>query len=189
MALTPSTMLPLGTPAPDFSLPGVDGNIVTLDSFSASPVLVVAFICNHCPFVKHIRRQFAALTKEFPAGQVAFVAINSNDVDAYPEDDLDHMRQEAEEFGYEFPYLLDETQAVAKAYDAACTPDFFVFDQKRLLVYRGRFDASRPGNDEPVSGSDLRAALEAAVAGQVIPGEQQPSMGCNIKWKPGNEPA
>jgi len=189
MALTPSNMLPLGTPAPDFDLPSTSGERVSLASFQDKPLLVVAFICNHCPFVKHIRHGLAAVAREYQARNVAFVAINANDTEAYPADDMEHMKREVEEVGYPFPYLLDETQAVAKAYDAACTPDFYLFDQQRRLIYRGQFDASRPSNDVPVDGADLRRALDQALAGQPVPSEQTPSIGCNIKWKPGNEPA
>lgn len=189
MALTPSTMLPLGTPAPAFDLPSAQGDRVSLDSLADRPLLLVAFICNHCPFVKHIRSEFAAMGREYQARGVAWVAISANDTEAYPQDDLEHMRQEVQAAGYNFPYLLDESQAVARAYDAACTPDFFLFDQERRLIYRGQFDDSRPNNGIPVSGADLRAALEAALAGRALPTRQKPSIGCNIKWKPGNEPA
>lgn len=189
MARTPSNMLPLGTPAPAFSLPSTTGETVSLADFQASSLLVVAFICNHCPFVKHIRGELAALADDYQSRGVAVVAINANDVDAYPDDNMDNMKREVLDAGYHFPYLLDESQEVAKAYDAACTPDFYLFDDKRLLIYRGQLDASRPGNDIPVTGEDLRAALDAALAGKPVPAEQTPSIGCNIKWKPGNEPA
>lgn len=188
MALTPSNMLPLGTAAPDFSLPATSGATVSLSDFSESPLLMVAFICNHCPFVKHVREQLAALGDEYMPKGVAFVAINANDVDAYPDDNMDNMRKEVAATGYHFPYLLDESQAVARAYDAACTPDFYLFDGERKLIYRGQLDRSRPGNDIPVTGEDLRAAMDAALAGKPVPEDQVPSVGCNIKWKPGNAP-
>lgn len=188
MALTESSMLPLGTQAPDFSLPGTDGNTYSLQSFAAGKLLLVAFICNHCPFVKHIQAELARLGRDCRERNVAMVAISSNDTEAYPADGMDKMREEAAAAGYVFPYLLDESQEIAKAYDAACTPDFFLFDGARKLVYRGRFDESRPNSSIPVTGSDLRAALDAALAGKPVSTEQRPSMGCNIKWKPGNEP-
>ena len=189
MARTPSTMLALGTPAPDFDLPDYDGRRHPLAEFSAAPALLVVFICNHCPFVRHLRREFAALAREFQPRGLAVVAINSNDVAARPEDGPDGMRAEAAELGYVFPYLLDESQDVAKAYQASCTPDFFLFDARRQLVYRGQFDDSRPGNDRPVTGADLRAAVEATLAGGTPAPDQRPSLGCNIKWRAGNEPA
>lgn len=188
MALTPSNMLPLGTRAPDFHLPATDGRHVSLADFGDARLLVVAFICNHCPFVKHIRSQLAALADEYMPRGVAFVAINANDVQAYPDDSMENMRQEVIAAGYHFPYLLDESQTVALAYDAACTPDFYLFDQDRTLVYRGQMDASRPGNGIPVTGVDLRRAMDTALAGGAISPEQTPSVGCNIKWKPGNAP-
>ena len=187
MALTPSNMLPLGTRAPDFSLPATDGRVYSLQGFQASKLLLVMFICNHCPFVKHVRQQLLALARDYQDRGVACVAISSNDIDAYPADNMANMKQEAAIRGFSFPYLLDETQAVALAYDAACTPDFFLFDDKRLLVYRGRLDASRPGNDIPVTGAELRAALDAALANEPLSAGQLPSVGCNIKWKPGCE--
>ncbi len=189
MALIPSTMVPLGTPAPDFRLPDTDGRLVSLSDFAQSPVLVVAFLCNHCPYVKHIRHSFAQLARDYQPQGVAVVAINSNDPVFYPEDSKEKMAEEKQTAGYCFPYLFDETQAVAQAYQAACTPDFFVYDQHRCLIYRGQMDASRPGNGKPNNGGDLRAALDAALAGQPVRREQIPSMGCNIKWKPGREPA
>lgn len=188
MALTPSNMLPLGTAAPEFSLLDTAGNDVTLENFSGSPLLLVAFICNHCPFVKHIRGGLAALADEYQPRGVAFVAINANDVQAYPDDSMENMQKEVVEAGYHFPYLLDETQQVAKTYDAACTPDFFLFDRDRHLIYRGQLDSSRPGNDIPVTGENLKSAMDAALAGIPVPEQQTPSVGCNIKWKPGNEP-
>ena len=188
MALTPSTMLPLGTPAPDFRLPDTDGRPVSLDDFREAPALLVAFICNHCPYVKHIRHELARLAEEYRRKGVAVVGINSNDAANYPDDRPEMMVREKAEVGYTFPYLYDETQAVARAYEAACTPDFYVFDEGRKLVYRGQLDGSRPGNPTPVTGKDLRAALDAVLAGRPVGDDQRPSMGCNIKWKRGNEP-
>jgi peroxiredoxin len=188
MALTPSNMLALGTSAPAFSLPSTTGEIVSLGDFAESSLLLVAFICNHCPFVKHVREELACLGRDYQPHGVGMVAISSNDVDAFPADSMDKMAEEALEAGYTFPYLLDESQQVARAYDAACTPDFFLFDEDRELVYRGQLDESRPGNGIPVTGRDLRAALDAALAGQPVTTLQKPSMGCNIKWKPGNAP-
>jgi len=188
MARTPSTMLELGTPAPGFSLPDFDGRVHTLADFDGVPALLVAFICSHCPFVKHLRSEFAAMAREYRPRGLAVVAINSNDVEAYPQDGPDGMKAEAVECGYVFPYLLDASQAVAKAYRAACTPDFFLFDAGRRLVYRGQFDDSRPGNGRLVTGADLRAAIDATLAGGAPAAEQQPSLGCNIKWRKGNEP-
>ena len=186
--LTASTMLPLGTPAPDFRLPDPEGRTVSRDDFQQASALLVAFICNHCPYVQHIRRGLAAFAREYQAKGLAIVGINSNDAGEYPEDGPQKMVDEVKAAGYVFPYLYDETQAVAKAYRAACTPDLFLFDRSRALVYRGQFDDSRPGNGVPVTGKDLRAAADAALAGRPIPAAQKPSMGCNIKWKAGNEP-
>ncbi len=188
MVRTPSTMLPLGTVAPEFSLPDPQGKTVALLDFSGAPALLVAFICNHCPFVQHIAPALATLAKEYQAKGVAVVAINSNDVANYPDDSPAKMAEEIDARGYTFPYLLDETQDVAKAYRAACTPDFYVFDSSRRLVYRGQMDGSRPGNDVSITGEDLRAALDATLAGHPAPEVQRPSIGCNIKWRPGNEP-
>lgn len=188
MARTPSTMLPLGTQAPDFSLTNVDGKTVSLADFADAPALVVAFICNHCPFVKHLADDFAKFANEVMAKGAAVVAISSNDVDNYPADSPEQMVAEAEARGYRFPYLYDETQEVAKAYHAACTPDFYVFDADRKLVYRGQFDDSRPESGIPITGADLRAAVDAVLAGQPVAEKQHPSIGCNIKWIPGNEP-
>jgi peroxiredoxin len=188
MALTPSNMLALGTSAPDFDLPGTDGNNYSLRSFASGKLLLVAFICNHCPFVKHIQAELARLGRDCREQGVAMVAISSNDVDAYPADGMEPMRDEARKAGYVFPYLLDASQQVAKAYDAACTPDFFLFDGARKLIYRGQFDDSRPGGTIPVTGKDLRAAIDAALKNQRLSADQKPSMGCNIKWKPGNAP-
>jgi peroxiredoxin len=181
-------MLALGTRAPDFSLPDHDGKRHSLQDFAAAPALLVAFICSHCPFVRHVRAEFAAFARDYRARGLAVVAINSNDLVAYPQDGPDAMRAEAAELGYEFPYLVDATQEVAKAYRAACTPDFFLFDAQRRLVYRGQFDDSRPGNGRPVTGADLRAAVDQTLAGRAPGPDQLPSLGCNIKWRPGNEP-
>jgi len=188
MARTPSTMLELGTPAPEFSLPDFDGRVHSLADFADAPALLVAFICNHCPFVRHLRDEFAAVAREYQPRGLAVVAVNSNDVEAYPHDGPDAMREEAARLGYVFPYLLDVTQGVAKAYRASCTPDFFLFDARRRLAYRGQFDDSRPGNGRPVTGVDLRAAIDATLAGGSPAAEQLPSLGCNIKWRKGNEP-
>ncbi len=192
MSKTPSTMLPLGTIAPDFQLPDAAGKVYALRDFDKSSALLVMFICNHCPYVKHICRELAKLGRDYAAERLAIVAINANDVSAYPADGPENMLSTARELGYTFPYLLDASQEVAKAYHAACTPDFFLFDQApgRRLVYRGQFDDSRPGNNIPVTGRDLRQAINALLDGQpLVPEkEQRPSVGCNIKWKPGNEP-
>ena len=189
MVETASTMLPLGTKAPAFSLPDTEGNMVSLADFADAPALLVVFMCNHCPYVRHVRSALADLTRECQAKGVAVVGINSNDVRAYPDDGPEAMRLEVDEAGYVFPYLYDETQEVAKAYSAACTPDFFLFDGNRKLVYRGQMDDSRPGNNKPVTGHDLREALDAVLEGREMTGEQKPSIGCNIKWKSGNEPS
>jgi peroxiredoxin len=188
MARTPSTMLELGTPAPDFRLPDCDGRLHRLADFAAAPALLVAFISNHCPFVRHLRVEFATLARDYAPRGLAVVAINANDLVAYPQDGPDTMRAEAAELGYVFPYLMDESQAIAKAYRAACTPDFFLFDAGRRLAYRGQFDDSRPGNGRPVTGADLRAAVEAVLEGRAPSAEQQPSLGCSIKWRKGNAP-
>jgi peroxiredoxin len=182
-------MLPLGTSAPDFHLQDPYKKWHSLKDFSRNPVLVVMFICNHCPFVMHIRAGLSNLVKEFQKKDVAFVAINSNDAVRYPADSFEKMADEIKEWGYTFPYLFDETQEVAIAYHAACTPDFFVFDSNRLLTYRGRFDSTRPGSNEPAIGEDLRNAINATLQGISIPEDKQrASIGCNIKWKPGNQP-
>jgi peroxiredoxin len=188
LAETPSTMAPLGMKAPSINISDTAGNRLALDDFQPAPALVVAFICNHCPFVKHIRQEFAAFARSCQQRGVAVVAISSNDVAAFPEDAPDKMAQEAKNAGYTFPYLFDESQEVAKAYHAACTPDFFLFDGQRRLVYRGQFDDSRPGNGQPVTGADLRRALDALLEGRPVPQDQKPSLGCNIKWKAGNAP-
>lgn len=188
MAATESTMLELGTPAPNFNLPDLDGKVVCIDDFWESRLLLVCFICPHCPFVRHVRTEIARLAADYAPRGLATVGIMPNDTQKYPQDGPEGMRREAEEAGYDFPYLLDETQHVARAYRAACTPDFFLFDQNRHLVYRGQLDSSRPGNGVRVSGSDLRAAIDAALAGEPPIADQVPSIGCNIKWKTGNEP-
>jgi peroxiredoxin len=188
MAAVPSTMLPLGTEAPPFSLPDPDGALHSLDDAAGAPAVVVMFICNHCPYVKHIRAGLAAVTARLIHNGVAVFAIQSNDVVAYPDDAPDAMAAEVRRAGYVFPYLYDESQQVAKAYAAACTPDLFVFDAERRLVYRGQFDDSRPGNTVPVTGADLEAAVDAVLEGRPVAAEQKPSIGCSIKWRPGNGP-
>jgi peroxiredoxin len=188
MVSVPSTMMPLGTRAPDFSLPDTDGKTVSMDDFRDAPGLLVMFICNHCPYVKHLREALARFGREYGERGLAIVAISSNDIEKYPQDSPEMMKKEKEEAGYPFPYLFDESQAVARAYRAACTPDFFLFDGDRRLAYRGQFDPSRPKNDVPVTGEDLRAAADAVLEGRPVPEEQTPSIGCNIKWKQGNEP-
>ena len=182
MVRTASTMLPLGTPAPDFSLPDTDGTMVTLDDFRGAKGMLVMFICNHCPFVKHVRKELALLGRDYQRA-LGIVGINSNDAVAFPDDSPEMMKREKQQAGYSFPYLYDESQAVAKAYRAACTPDFFLFGPDRRLVYRGQMDGARPGNDVPVTGADLRAALETLLAGRPVAADQTPSIGCNIKWK------
>jgi peroxiredoxin len=188
MVATNSTMLPLGTKAPGFQLPNVDGTMVRLSDFSDSLALVVVFMCNHCPYVKHIRDGLARFARDYAPRKVAMVGISSNDAAKYPADSPANMAQEAKAAGYIFPYLYDETQEVAKAYRAACTPDLFLFDKHQQLVYRGQFDDSRPGNGLTVTGKDLRAATDAILSNQPVLPPQHPSIGCNIKWKPGNEP-
>jgi peroxiredoxin len=188
MVMTASTMLPLGTTAPDFSLADTEGNIVSMNDFKDAPALLVVFMCNHCPFVKHILKGMVELVKKYQQKGVAVVGINSNDVDSFPEDRPEMMAKVAKETGFTFPYLYDQTQEAAKAYHAACTPDFFLFDKERRLVYRGQMDDSRPGNNVPVTGIDLRAALDAVLEGRKVGDKQKPSMGCNIKWKHGNVP-
>ncbi len=189
MALTPSTMLALGTKAPAFSLPdAVSGKTITLDTFKGKRALLVMFICNHCPYVQHVRGQLASLGRDYSEKGLGFVAISANDVVNYPDDSPNKMAAEAKAAGYSFPYCHDETQQVARAYRAACTPDFFLFDGDRQLVYRGQLDDSRPGNGLPVTGMDLRPAIDETLAGRQVSREQKPSIGCNIKWKAGNEP-
>ena len=188
MARTESTMLELGTQAPDFSLSDTNGKQTHLADFNDAKGLLMVFMCNHCPFVIHLRDALAELATEYQARGLAVVGINSNDASNYPADSPEKMAEEVATQGYTFPYLYDESQAVAKAYKAACTPDFFLFDAENKLVYRGQFDDSRPGNDKPVNGADLRSAIDALLNGEVIPAEQTPSLGCNIKWKEGNAP-
>lgn len=189
MARTESTMLDLGTQAPDFELPEPKtGRTISLESFNDAPALLVIFMCNHCPYVKHIGSELAKFAQEYRPKGLAMVGINANDVQNYPDDSPEKMVEEVEVQGYAFPYLYDESQKVAKAYKAACTPDFFLFDKSRKLVYRGQFDDSRPGNNLPVTGKDLSAAVDAVLSNQSLPSEQRPSVGCNIKWKRGNEP-
>jgi len=186
MVETLSTMLPLGTKAPDFRLPDTEGKSVSSGDLGAPPALLVVFLCNHCPYVKHIQAGFTEFAKECQKRGAVVIAINSNDTEAYPDDRPEKMAEEAKRAGYTFPYLFDETQAVAQAYHAACTPDFFLFDRDRRLVYRGQFDDSRPKNGKPVTGADLRTALDAVLAGRPAPSDQRPSTGCNIKWKAAN---
>jgi len=181
-------MVPLGTPAPDFSLPSTDGSMVSLSSYADNDALLVMFICNHCPYVIHVRDELARLAEEYQSKGVGVVAISSNDVSTHPDDSPEKMAAMAKEFGFTFHYVYDETQEVAKAYRAACTPDFFVYDKDQKLTYRGQLDASRPGSGVPVTGEDLRAALDATLAGKPAAAEQRPSAGCNIKWKAGSEP-
>jgi peroxiredoxin len=188
MVKTASTMKPLATKAPDFSLINVDGRTVGLADFEDAKAYLVVFMCNHCPFVKHVAPELARIGLDYMPKGVAMVGINSNDAGAHPEDSPERMVHEAEERSYPFPYLYDETQEVAKAYGAACTPDFFLFDKQRKLVYRGQLDSSRPGNGKPVTGEDLRAALDAVLVGKPPAEKQTPSIGCNIKWKAGSEP-
>lgn len=189
MALTPSTMLALGTPAPEFSLPDVvSGRTICLETFAGKPALLVMFICRHCPYVQHVKHELARLGRDYRGRDVGMVAISANDVANYPDDAPDRLKAMAEELQFTFPFCYDERQETAKAYTAACTPDFFLFGPDRRLVYRGQLDASRPGNNKPLNGRDLRAALDAVLAGTAVGRDQQPSVGCNIKWKPGNEP-
>lgn len=190
MAATPSTMLPLGTPAPDFTLPDtISGRDIHFADFRrGKPAVLVMFVCNHCPFVKHIRDELARLGRDYAPRNVAIVAISSNSVESHPADGPDLMKAEAKAAGYTFPYCYDQSQEVAKSYSAACTPDFFLFDSAGKLAYRGQLDDSRPTNGLPVTGRDLRAALDAILAGKPAPEKQLPSIGCNIKWKPGRAP-
>jgi len=188
MTVTASKMLALGTSAPDFGLPDIQGNIVSLSDFKQATALLVIFMCNHCPFVKHILNVLVELIKEYQAKGVSVVGINSNDIVSFPEDSPKNMAKIAKKAGFTFPYLLDESQEIAKAYHAACTPDFFLFDKQRKLVYRGQMDDSRPDSEIPVTGLDLIKAIDAVLAGRDVSGAQKPSIGCNIKWKHGNEP-
>lgn len=190
MVETPSTMLPLGTPIPKFSLVDVvTGDTWTDRTTAGKKATLVMFICNHCPFVKHVGDELGRIAEDYVPRDTAVVAINSNDVEEYPQDAPDRMKELASSKHWRFPYLFDESQEVAKAFKAACTPDFFLFDNEGKLVYRGQLDGSRPENDIPITGADLRAALEAVLGGNPVPAKQMPSIGCNIKWKPGNEPS
>ncbi|BAY64952.1 alkyl hydroperoxide reductase/ thiol specific antioxidant/ Mal allergen [Calothrix brevissima NIES-22] len=190
MALTASTMLPIGTIAPDFHLPEVvSGEVISLANFADKKALLVMFICRHCPFVKHIQQQLALLGTDYENSNLGIIAISANDAENYPDDAPESLKAMAVELGLKFPVCYDESQATAKAYTAACTPDFFVFDSEQKLVYRGQLDDSRPSNGQPVTGADLRAAIEAVLAGKSVSDEQKPSIGCNIKWKAGNAPS
>ena len=189
MARTESRMMTLGTKAPEFRLPDVvSGREVSLDTFRDRKGLLVLFICRHCPFVKHVQDELARIGRDYADSDLGIVAISSNDAESYPDDRPESLDEMAEELGFTFPFCFDETQDVAKAYDAACTPDFYLFDDRRELVYRGQLDGSRPGNDIPVTGEDLRRAIDQLLAGQPVDEAQRPSLGCNIKWRPGNEP-
>jgi peroxiredoxin len=189
MVLTSSTMLALSTPAPAFQLPDVvSGATISLSTFAGNKALLVMFVCQHCPFVKHIQPELAKLSQDYTGSGLGIVAISANDVEKHPDDSPEKLKQMAEDLGWKFPVCYDETQAVAKAYTAACTPDFFLFDIDRRLAYRGQLDDSRPGNGKPLTGKDLRAAIDRLLAGQPVDPDQTPSIGCNIKWKPGNEP-
>jgi peroxiredoxin len=189
MALTASTMLALGTPAPSFELPDVvSGKTISLDTFAGKKALLVMFVCHHCPYVVHVKDELARIGVDYGGRSVGIVAISANDAETHPADSPDGLREMAQQTGFRFPFCYDETQKVAQAYTAACTPDLFLFDKNRKLVYRGQLDDSRPKNDVPVTGSDLRAALDAVLDGKPVSSDQKPSMGCNIKWKAGNEP-
>ena len=189
MVLTPSTMLSLGTKAPDFKLQDVvNGETISLATFKQHKALLVMFICRHCPFVKHVQQELADIGQDYRDRSLGIVAISANDAVQYPDDNADNLKIMAQELGFNFPLCYDETQSVAKSYTAACTPDFFLFDRNQELVYRGQLDASRPSNDIPVTGKDLRSAIDTVLADKEIALEQKPSIGCNIKWKPGNEP-
>ncbi len=181
-------MVALGTPAPDFALPSVEGETMSLEDFAGAPALLVVFMSNHCPYVRRIEDGIGAVAAEYRGRGLATVAICSNNVDTHPDDGAEHLAEQVKRAGFAFPYLVDETQEVAKAYRAACTPDFFLYDGQRRLAYRGEFDGARPSNDLPADGASLRAALDAVLAGRAAPEPQNPSMGCGIKWKPGNEP-
>jgi peroxiredoxin len=189
MAETPSTMLALGTPAPDFTLPDVvSRKTISLRTFAGKKGLLVMFLSRHCPYVRHVKDELARIGKEYGGRGIGMVAVSANDVSGYPDDAPERLKEMAEESGFTFPFCFDESQETARAFSAACTPDFFLFDDKRKLVYRGELDDSRPGNNVPVTGRELRTALEAVLAGKPAPEAQKPSLGCNIKWKPGNEP-
>ena len=184
MAATPSNMMPLGTIAPNFTLPNpVTGDMATLHDLKGDVATMIMFVCNHCPYVKHVQSELVKMAKEYQPKGIKFIAISSNDVENYPEDSPEKMKEEAENAGYTFPYLYDETQEVAKAYLAACTPDFYAFDKDLKCIYRGRLDGATPKNNVPVTGAELRGALDARLAGQPVNSEQIPSIGCNIKWK------
>jgi peroxiredoxin len=190
MALTPSTMLPLGTKAQDFRLPDVvSGQTVSPATFAGKPALLVMFICRHCPYVQHVQEALARLGRDYAAKDLGIVAISANDAASYPDDAPEQLAAMAKALGFAFPFCYDESQETAKAYTAACTPDFFLFDAQRTLVYRGQLDDSRPGNGKPVTGRDLRAAIDAVLAGRPVSRDQQPSVGCSIKWRQGREPA
>lgn len=189
MALKESTMLALGTPMPDFALPDVRSQeIIRPKTFQDKVGLLVMFICRHCPYVVHVQEELTKLGREYQDKDLGILGVSSNDAAGYPADAPPRLQEMAEQLGWQFPYCYDETQSVAKAFTAACTPDFFVFDRQRYLVYRGQLDGSRPGNGQPVTGQDLRGALNAVLAGKPVNSQQRPSAGCNIKWKPGNEP-
>jgi peroxiredoxin len=184
MVQTPSNMIPLGTTAPDFNLQdSISGEMKNLKELKSDLATVVMFICNHCPFVKHVQEQLVILADDYQSKGVAFIAISSNDIETHPDDSPERMKEVAQKFGYPFPYLYDETQEVAKTYHAACTPDFYIFDAEMKLVYRGQLDGSRPGNQIPVSGEDIRTALDNILTGVPVSPDQKPSIGCNIKWK------
>jgi peroxiredoxin len=189
MVAVHSFMVPLGTPVPEFSLPSVGGGTVSSADLAGAPALLVMFLSNHCPYVRHVEKELGALVAEYATQGLAAVGICSNDTSTHPDDAADGLADQARRAGFTFPYLVDETQQVAKSYRAACTPDFFLYDRDGRLAYRGEFDEARPGNDVPVTGQALRAALDRVLAGEPVPEPHQPSMGCNIKWKPGNEPA
>ena len=186
MARTPSEMIPLGSKAPDFKLPDPDGRYYSRDEILGAKGLLVIFMCNHCPFVKHVAEELGRLGDEYPEKGLGIVGINSNDIQNYPDDSPAEMKKFARKYGLSFPYLFDESQDTAKAYSAACTPDFFLYDSNLELVYRGQLDSSRPGNEYPVTGEDLRAAMQALLEGKPVSPDQKPSIGCDIKWKPGN---
>ncbi|MBZ5496749.1 MAG: thioredoxin family protein [Acidobacteriia bacterium] len=190
MVATPSTMLALGTPAPEFHLSDViSGKTISLSTFAGKKGLLVMFLSRHCPYVQHVKEELARIGRDYGGKGIGIAAISANDVSGYPDDAPERLREMAEQTGFNFPFCYDESQATARAYSAACTPDFFLFDARRKLVYRGQLDGSRPGNETPVNGRDLRSALDAVLAGKAVPADQKPSLGCNIKWKPGNEPS
>ena len=185
-----SVMLPLGTTAPPFFLPDVvSGQVYSLDSFHGKDALLVMFICRHCPYVKHVEQEFAKIGKDYQEKKLGIIGISSNDPATHPDDAPHRLKEMAKQLDFRFPFCFDETQEVAKAYKAACTPDFYVFDAQRRLVYRGQLDDSRPGNNKPVTGRDLRAAIDNVLAGKPVDPNQKPSIGCSIKWKPGNAPS